>query len=111
MVDVRSSFVCLGCSSLLLVVFWEMWSLEMEDACRVCQRTCLLWLLRVSVPVSRNRRALSLPWSMFDRRFGVPGALFFFWWRAGGAFLGNLVLEMEDACRVCPRLFVVAVAC
>ena len=85
-------------SVFLLARFEEIWSLEMEDACRVCPRAYLLRLLRVSVRFSQSSRTQPMPtnspqsWSIFDRRLYVSGALFFFWRCAGGAFGGNLVV-------------------
>ena len=47
--------------------------------------------------------------SIFDRRLWVSGALFFFWWRAGGAFLGNWVVGDGRCLSSVPtRLFDVA---
>jgi len=51
-------------------------------------------------------------WSIFDRRLCVSGALFFFWWRAGGAFLGNLVVgDGRRLSSVPTRLSVAAATC
>ena len=105
----------------LVARFGGIWSLEMEGACRVCPRACLLRLLRVSVHVSQSSRTQPMPtsspqsWSVFDRRFGfgVSGALLFFWWGACGTFLGKFGRWRRKMLVVCarPRLFVVAVAC
>ena len=92
--------------------------MEMEDACRVCPRAYLLRLLRVSVHFSQPSRTQPMPtsspqsWSVFDRCLCVSGALFFFWWGAGGVFRENLVIGDGRCLSSVPtRLFVVAVAC
>ena len=112
LVDFRSSFVCLGRVSGKFGR-WR-WKVLVKCANAPVCRGCCVFLFRSFEIVAQSARAneRSKPWSMFDRRFGVSGALLFFWWGAGGAFLGEIwSLETEDACRVCPRLFVVAVAC
>ena len=111
LVDFRSSFVCLGCSFLLLVGRWWRvsgkfgrwrWKMLVECANAPVCRGCCVFLLRSFAIAAQCARAneRSKPWSMFDRRFGVSGALLFFWWGAGGAFWGNSVVG-DGRCLSC----------
>ena len=123
LVDFRSSFVCLGCSFLLLALrWWRVWGESGRWKWKVlveCAHAPICCGCYAFLFIFRNRRALSpchtgspQSGSVFDRRLCVSGALFFFWWGAGGVFRENLVVGDGRCLSSVPtRLFVVAVAC